>query len=216
MTEGCPWAAYSPNAGLPDKNLRKSIPDLALSKPLLDLEPSMNSTKCQNCGLVNWKTSENCLRCSAPLNHAEPAMQYAPAQTQTYPPPSQRYAATDSSFDPDAAHKEKLLKDLKSNTGFFYFVGGLQILVWFFIGQLLIVDGVLNIGLAYLARRFRSRAAAVVLLILTLLSVVGAFYMVGSTGRMPGVVFPLVIIFRVLASARIVSATFKLRKYAMA
>jgi hypothetical protein len=175
----------------------------------------MNSTKCPNCGLVNWKTSESCKRCAAPLSHAEePAMQYAPAMQ--YPPPSQSYTATDSFFDPDAAHKEKLLRDLKSNTGFFYFVGGLQILVWFFIGQLLIVDGVLNIGLAYLASRFRSRAAAVVLLILTLLSVVGAFYMIGSSKHTPGIVFPLVIIFRVLASARIVAATFKLRKYAIA
>ena len=177
----------------------------------------MNSTKCPNCGLVNWKTSESCLRCSAPLDHAEPTIQFNHAEpAMQYPPPSQGYAATDSFFDPDAAHKEKLLKDLKSNAGLFYFVGGLQIVVWFFIGQLLIVDGVLNIGLAYLAKRFRSRAAAIVLLILTLLSVVGAFYLIGSTGHSPGVVFPLVIIFRVLASARIVSATFKLRKYAIA
>jgi hypothetical protein len=167
----------------------------------------MNSTKCQNCGLVNWKTSENCLRCATPLDHAETGMPYAAPQT---------YTTNDSFFDPDAAHKEKLLKDLKSNTGFFYFVGGLQILVWFFIGQLLIVDGVLNIGLAYLSRRFRSRAAAIVLLLLTLLSVLGVFYMIGSAGQRPGIMVPLVIIFRVLASARIVSATFKLRKYAIA
>jgi len=167
----------------------------------------MNSTKCRECGLVYWETASNCPRCGVES-----------AQPQSIPSPYSVGAVkrTASSLSPEDAEQEKLLKDLRSDARFFYFIGGLQSVVWFFIGNLLIVDGLCNIGLALVARKFRSRAAAVTLLFFTLISVAAAAYFTAEAGRKPGIMLLLVLLFRVMASGRMVYCTFKLRKYRVA
>jgi hypothetical protein len=167
----------------------------------------MNSTKCRECGLVYWETSPTCLRCGTET-----------VQPQPIPSPYSAGALnkTANPLSPEDAQKEKLLKDLRNDSRFFYFIGVLQSVVWFIVGNLLIVDGLCNIGLSFLTRKFRSRAAAITLLIFTLFSVLAAFYFVAQSGHQPSVIFPLVLLFRVIASGRMVYCTFKLRKYVLA
>src|SRR5256885_6113675 len=123
----------------------------------------MNSVKCVNCGLNYWSTAPNCKRCGTPTSENENAQRF------NQPPPRMGSPAmsADGSLSPDeSVKKEKLLKDIKSGAGFFYFIGGLQIVLWFVIGQLLIVDGIVNIVLAALVQKFKSRVAAVLLMLL--------------------------------------------------
>jgi len=105
------------------------------------------------------------------------------------------------------------LKNLKADSIFFYVIGGLQIILWFVIGQLMIVDGVLNITLSFLVYKFKSRVAALFLLGLTLLAILGALAAI-ATGSRAGLIFPVGLIFRLVASIRMVNAAFKLQGYA--
>jgi hypothetical protein len=105
-----------------------------------------------------------------------------------------------------------MLKRLKSDTVFFYVIGGIQILLWFVIGHLIIVDGLLNITLSFLVYKFRSRVAALFLLGLTLLATLGAVVSIAQ-GTSVGVIFPIGVIIRLLASCRMVGAAFKLQGY---
>jgi hypothetical protein len=105
-----------------------------------------------------------------------------------------------------------LLRNLKKDTCLFYFIGGLQILAWFFIGQLLIVDAVLNIGLSYLTYRFKSRVAAILLALLTLLSVGANLLLFLIAGR-ANFFIPLVLLWRLGCSIRMVYTTFKLNAH---
>lgn len=159
----------------------------------------MTSVKCPQCGLVYWSTSENCRRCGPPeeVSTAEPEVQAQPA------PPSQM-------SDADA---ERMLITLRKCSALFYFIGGLQIVAWFFLGNLLVIDGIFNLGLSYLAFKFKSRVAACLLLLLTLLSLmINALAMV--MGAMSFNLFvPLVLMWRLATSARMVYLTFKLNAY---
>ena len=131
----------------------------------------MKSTKCPQCGLVYWSTDPNCKRCGLPTaDESSPGLRRAAVSDQpqyfAQPAPVVNYAE-------DAA-TAKLLKNLKADSIFFYVIGGLQIILWFVIGQLMIVDGVLNITLSFLVYKFKSRVAALFLLGLTLLAILGA------------------------------------------
>jgi hypothetical protein len=166
----------------------------------------MNSVKCPQCGLVYWSTAENCRRCGL-LTGDIPTVQPESYVQQAPTPTSGRHSQIS---DADA---ERLLRNLKKDSRLFYFIGGLQILAWFFIGQLLIVDAFFNIGLSYVTNRFRSRIAASLLLLLTLLSV-----MIGLLGMaMGGISFnlfiPLILLWRLGCSIRMVYTTFKLNAY---
>lgn len=166
----------------------------------------MKSTKCPQCGLVYWATDPNCKRCGLATadSSVEPPVHEAQFQTQD---PSQPPA--NGPANPAIA---QMIRNIKTDAIFFYVIGGLQILVWFALGQLLIVDGILNIGLSFLIYKFRSRVAAIFLLGLTLLSMASAFIMMAE-GAKVGVIFPIVLLLRFAASLRMVQSTFKLSGY---
>jgi hypothetical protein len=166
----------------------------------------MKSIKCPQCGLVYWSTDPNCKRCglltaasSSPASNGPPPQQQVFAPT----PPIVNYA-----YHAD----EAMLKRLKSDSIFFYVIGGIQILLWFIIGHLMIVDGVLNITLSFLVYKFKSRVAALFLFGLTLLAILGAVVSVAQ-GTSLGMIFPVGVIIRLLASCRMVQAAFKLHGY---
>ena len=163
----------------------------------------MTSVKCPQCGLVYWSTAENCRRCGVTAD--DPA---APPDSFAQPPVSNTKPQSKIS-DADA---ERLLGNLKKDSRLFYFIGGLQVLAWFFIGQLMIVDAVLNIGLSYLTFRFKSRAAAILLALLTLLSVAANLLLFLIAGR-GNFFIPLVLLWRLGCSFRMVYTTFKLNTY---
>lgn len=171
----------------------------------------MSSVKCPQCGLVNWSTAENCKRCGLPVA-AVPTEDRQFDQTQTYasPDPTGSFAG---SFESQSVEEEQWLNRLKRDSRLFYFIGGLQILVWFFVGNLLIVDGVLNIGLSYVANKFRSRVAAILLVLLTLLSVLAVLVAVAAGELRFNLLTPLVLIGRIIASSRMVYCTFKLNAH---
>jgi hypothetical protein len=172
----------------------------------------MKSTKCPQCGLVYWSTDPNCKRCGLPTaDESAPAYEEQPyqyqAQPQYFAPP-----APTVNYGDDAA-TAKLLKDLKAGSIYFYVIGGIQILAWFVLGQLMIVDGVLNITLSFLVYKFRSRVAALCLMGITLLAImftVAAF----TAGDHTAMISPIGIIIRLWASIRMVNAAFKLQGYA--
>ncbi len=163
----------------------------------------MTSVKCPQCGLVYWSTAENCRRCGVIADDltAQPDSYAQPAPTPTKP-----------HIQISEADAERLLSTLKKCSRLFYFIGGMQILAWFFIGQLLIVDAIMNIGLSYLTFRFKSRVAAILLALLTLLSVVANLLVFLIEGR-GNFFIPLVLLWRLGCSARMVYATFKLNTY---
>ncbi len=168
----------------------------------------MSSVKCPQCGLVNWSTAENCKRCGLPVA-AVPADDHQFDQSQAYASPVPTGSSA-GSFESHSAEEEQWLNRLKRDSRLFYFIGGLQILVWFFVGNLLILDGVLNIGLSYVANKFRSRIAAILLVLLTLLSVLAVLVAVAAGELRFNLLTPLVLIGRIIASARMVYCTFKL------
>jgi hypothetical protein len=163
----------------------------------------MTSVKCPQCGLVNWSTAANCKRCGLAVadGFADPGMDHQ----QSYAPPAPAQPIPGPFFDED-----ELLHKLKRDSHLFYVIGGLQILLWFFVGNFLIVDGVLNIGLSYLARKFRSRIAASLLVVLTLFSVLAALVALATGALRFNLLTPVVLIGRIVASVRMVYCTFKL------
>jgi len=164
----------------------------------------MTSVKCPQCGLVYWSTAENCRRCGVTAD--DPTAQPDPyAQPAPFSPAKPRSQISE-------ADAERLLGNLKKDSRLFYFIGGLQALAWLFIGQLMIVDAVLNIGLSYLTFKFKSRVAAIMLALLTLLSVVANLLVFLIAGR-GNFFIPLVLLWRLGCSARMVYATFKLNTY---
>jgi hypothetical protein len=164
----------------------------------------MSSVKCPQCGLVNWITAENCKRCGLAVaggpaddNHSDESESYAPL-VQT------------GSFATDSLDEEQWLHRLKRDSRLFYVIGGLQILLWLFVGNLLIIDGVFNIGLSYVANKFRSRIAASCLVVLTVLSVLSALVALATGALRFNLLTPVVLIGRIVASVRMVYCTFKL------
>jgi hypothetical protein len=168
----------------------------------------MTSVKCPQCGLVNWSDAESCKRCGLAIADG-PVDDQQMEQAHSYAPPPATNPFPVYSFD-----EEQLVRRLRRDSHLFYFIGGLQTLAWLIVGHLLIVDAVFNVGLSFLANKFRSRIAAIVLLLLTLLSV-----MVGLIGFATGSVrfnpfVPLVLLGRLAVSIRIVYTTFKLNAHA--
>jgi len=149
---------------------------------------------------VYWTTAENCRRCGVT------------ADDPTALPDSYAQPATRPRTQISEADAERLLGNLKKDSRLFYFIGGLQVLAWFFIGQLMIVDGFLNIGLSYLTFKFKSRVAAILLALLTLLSVAANLLVFLIAGR-GNFFIPLVLLWRVGCSIRMVYTTFKLSAY---
>jgi len=168
----------------------------------------MKGIKCPQCGLVYWSSDRQCRRCGlATADESSPALDEQPYQQDYCAQP-----ASGANYAEDAA-TAKLLKNLKGDSIFFYIIGGLQIILWFFLGQFMIVDGVLNITLSFLVYKFKSRVAALFLLGLTLLAVMGAIAAIAAGSR-AGLVFPIGLIIRLWSSIRMVNAAFKLQGHA--
>ena len=167
----------------------------------------MTSVKCPQCGLVNWSTTPNCKRCGLALVEG-PADEHQFDQSQSYAAP-----ADNRSFVSDSFEEENWIRNLKRDSRLFYVIGGLQILLWLVVGNLLIVDGVLNIGLSYVTNKFRSRIAAISLVLLTLLSVLSALVALATGALHFNLLTPIVLIGRIVASARMVYYTFKLNAH---
>ena len=174
----------------------------------------MKSTKCPQCGLVYWSTAPNCKRCGlatagftgegSSQTESVPSISGAPPVGNYRPPvPAQ---TTDNSSD---VYRKGTLK---RDAILFYVVGALQCLLWLFMGNLMIVDGVLNISLAFIASQFKSRVAAVCLLGLTLLSVIMAIYMMATEEIKGNAIMAVVLMLRLYCSARMVQTTFWLKK----
>lgn len=166
----------------------------------------MTSVKCPQCGLVYWSTSENCRRCGLltdDMSTFQPESHFQEA-------PAPNNGRQGQISDADA---EQMLGKLKKCSRLFYFIGGLQILAWFLLGNLLIVDGACNIGLSYLTQRFKSRITAIILLLLTLLSVMVGLLAMAVGGMKFNLFIPLVLLWRLATSIRMVYLTFKLNAY---
>jgi hypothetical protein len=169
----------------------------------------MNSVKCPQCGLVYWSTTPNCKRCGL-ATAGGPAEQHAaqPEFDQVQP-----YVTAPVPMKPirsDIFDEEQLLRNLRKDSYLFYFIGGLQTLLWFVIGNLLIFDGICNIGLSFVAYKFRSRIAAVILLLLTVASVLIGMLAMAMTGARFNLFVPLLLLGRLAASIRMVYSTFRL------
>lgn len=167
----------------------------------------MTSIKCPQCGLVYWSTNENCRRCGLATAGGSADDQQLD-QPQSY--------ATVAAPQPVAApdiDEEQLLRNLKRDSKLFYFIGGLQIFLWLIVGNLLIVDGLCNIGLSYVAYKFKSRIAAILLMLLTFLSVLVALLSFATGALHVNLFTPLVIIWRLVVSIRMVYFTFKLNAH---
>ena len=167
----------------------------------------MKSTKCVQCGFVYWLSEPKCKRCGA-------AAPEGPALDRNPTPPSYPAPPPRASMSPgEDAMRPKLLKSLKGDSYFFYLVGGLQIILSFLKGNLLFVDGIINITLSFLVHKFRSRVAAIFLLSFSILGAIFGFATIAFLGLRPGIFYPLALVLRVLTSARMVYATFKLNGY---
>ena len=166
----------------------------------------MDSIKCPRCGLIFWNSAESCRRCGL-LTEDFPTFK-PDSFVQLAPNPTTRRHSQIS--DTDA---ERLLGTLKKDSRLFYAISGLQILLWFFVGQLLIVDAVFNISLSYLTYRFKSRVAAILLALLTLLSAGTALLAILVMGAKFNFVISLILLWRFGCSIRMIYATFKLHTY---
>ena len=169
----------------------------------------MKGIKCSQCGLVYWSTDANCRRCGfATAAEAAPSEddQQGESESQYSAPvaPVVNYA--------DEAEKATLLKTLRSASIYFYVIGGLQILLWFVLGQMMIVDGVINITLSFMMYKFKSRVAALLLLGLTLLAVLATIVAFAS-GERGALISPIGVIVRIVVSIRMINAVFKLQGY---
>lgn len=163
----------------------------------------MKGIKCPQCGLVYWNTEPSCKRCGLATGESPEGESQA----------SVPQAATQPVVHSESAAEEQLLRNLKRDSRLFYFIGGLQALAWFIIGQLLIVDAVLNIGLSFLAYKFRSRVAATFLLLLTMLGVMVGILTIALGGIKFSPLIPLILLGRLAVSARMVYTTIKLNRY---
>jgi len=132
---------------------------------------------------------------------AEPEMD----QVQSYAPAPAAKPIRSASFDED-----QLIRNLKRDLQLFYFIGGLQMVMWFVVGTMLIFDGICNIGLSFVANRFRSRIAAVLLLLLTVASVMVGMLGMALSGARLNVLVPILLLGRLAASIRMVYSTFRL------
>lgn len=166
----------------------------------------MDSIKCPQCGLIFWNAAESCRRCGL---LTEDFATYQP-DTSEYQAPNPTIGRHSPISDADA---ERMLSNLKKDSRFFYGIGGLQIVLWFFIGQLLIVDGVFNIGLSYLTFRFKSRGAAILLALMTLLSAGVGLLTILLMGASFNFFMSLLLLCRAGCSIRMIYSTFKLHAY---
>jgi hypothetical protein len=171
-------------------------------------ETIMDSIKCPQCGLIFWNAAESCRRCGL-LTEEFPTFQPDTPESFGQPAVNPTTGRHNQISDSDA---ERLLSNLKKDSRLFYGIGGVQVLLWFFVGQLLIVDGFINIGLSYLTFRFKSRVAAMMLALMTLLSVGVGLFTILVMGRF-NFFIPLILIWRLGCSIRMIYTTFKLHAY---
>lgn len=104
--------------------------------------------------------------------------------------------------------KEDALKVIKDTTTAFIAIAILQAILSFFVGRSILIDGIINAGGAFFLRRFNSRTAAVVLLVVATVSVGTTIANLLGAGLGTGTNILLAIIV-FWAGVRAVEATFK-------
>jgi uncharacterized membrane protein HdeD (DUF308 family) len=104
--------------------------------------------------------------------------------------------------------KEDALKVIKDTTTAFIAIAILQAILSFFVGHSILIDGIINAGGAFFLRRFNSRTAAVVLLVVATVSVGTTIANLLGAGLGTGTNILLAIVV-FWAGVRAVEATFK-------
>jgi uncharacterized membrane protein HdeD (DUF308 family) len=104
--------------------------------------------------------------------------------------------------------KEDALKVIKDTTTAFIAIAVLQAILSFFVGHSILIDGIINAGGAFFLRRFNSRVAAVVLLIVATISVgITIANLLGAElGTGTNILLAIIVFW---AGVRAVEATFK-------
>jgi cobalamin synthase len=105
--------------------------------------------------------------------------------------------------------REEALKTIKDTTIGFYFIAILHIVLGYFVGLPVMIDGVLYAVLGFLLQKFNSRIVAVLLLIVSgiaLITTVINRFGGGTGGR--NILLAIIVLW---ASIRAVQATFKLQ-----
>ena len=108
-------------------------------------------------------------------------------------------------------NRENALKVVKDTSSAFVAIAVLQAVLSYFVGFFILLDAVINLGGSFFLRRFNSRAAAVVLLILAIISIgVTIANMLGAKlGNSGNILVSLIVLW---AAIRAVEATFKLHR----
>jgi hypothetical protein len=105
--------------------------------------------------------------------------------------------------------REDALKVIKDTSSAFMVIAVIQAILSYFVGTSILVDAIINMGGAFFLRRFNSRVAAVVLLILALITIgVTIANMLGAKLGAGGNILVAIIV--LWAAIRAVEATFKL------
>jgi hypothetical protein len=105
--------------------------------------------------------------------------------------------------------REDALKVVKDTSSAFIVISVIQAILSYFVGSSILVDAIINCGGAFFLRRFNSRAAAVVLLIVALITLgVTIANMLGAKLGAGGNILVAIIV--LWAGVRAVEATFKL------
>lgn len=105
--------------------------------------------------------------------------------------------------------REDALRVVKDASSAFFFIAGLQILVAFLLGFSLLLDAGIYIICGFFIRRFNSRVAAIVVLLLSLLSIATTIgnLLGADLGGGSNIVLAVIVL---AVAVRTVEATFKL------
>jgi hypothetical protein len=105
--------------------------------------------------------------------------------------------------------REDALKVIKDTSSAFVAISVMQAILSYFVGYSILIDAIINCGGAYFLRRFNSRVAAVVLLVLASLSIgITIANLLGAKLGAGTNIFLAIVVF--WAGIRAVDATFKL------
>ncbi len=108
--------------------------------------------------------------------------------------------------------KEEALKIIKDSSNGFYFLSALEIIAGYFvIGISAIIDGIIFAICAFLLRKFNSKVVAIILLLISAMSLITTGVNKFSNGSGGQNIFLAVIV--VWISIRAVQATFALEKF---
>lgn len=105
--------------------------------------------------------------------------------------------------------REDALKVIKDTSSAFIAIAVLQAIISYFTGSSILIDAIINAGGAFFLRRFNSRAASVILLVVAVISfcITCANLLGAKLGTGTNILLALIVLW---AGIRAVDATFKL------